>query len=77
MFVTLVGAIETIGDAIAIQRVSWRQPRAVDFRALQGGRWQRTEWGSPTIGFDDYHLVLENLIRISFQLFAARLKFHA
>ena len=36
VFVTLVGAIETIGDSIAIQRVSWRRPRAVDFRAVQG-----------------------------------------
>ena len=36
VFVTLVGAIETIGDAIAIQNVSWRRPRAVDFRAVQG-----------------------------------------
>ncbi|MCY3802829.1 MAG: hypothetical protein OXG06_00260 [Gammaproteobacteria bacterium] len=36
VFVTLVGAIETIGDSIAIQRVSWRQPRAADFRAVQG-----------------------------------------
>ena len=33
---TLVGAIETVGDGIAIQRVSWRKPRAVDFRAVQG-----------------------------------------
>ena len=36
VFVTLVGAIETVGDGIAIQRVSWRRPRAVDFRAVQG-----------------------------------------
>ena len=36
MFVTLVGAIETLGDSVAIQRVSWRRPRAVDFRAVQG-----------------------------------------
>ena len=33
---TLIGAIETIGDSIAIQRVAWRKPRAVDFRAVQG-----------------------------------------
>ena len=33
---TLVGAIETIGDAVAIQRVSWRRDRAVDFRTVQG-----------------------------------------
>ncbi len=36
IFVTMVGAIETIGDAIAIQRVSWRANRALDFRAVQG-----------------------------------------
>ena len=35
-FVTLVGAIETIGDAVGIQRVSWRSPRATDYRAVQG-----------------------------------------
>ena len=36
IFVTLVGAIETIGDAVAIQRVAWRKPRATDFRTVQG-----------------------------------------
>ncbi|MDE0100274.1 MAG: hypothetical protein OXM87_11835 [Truepera sp.] len=36
VFVTLIGAIETIGDSVAIQRVSWRRPRAVDFRSVQG-----------------------------------------
>ena len=36
IFVTLVGAVETIGDSVAIQRVSWRKPRAIDFRAVQG-----------------------------------------
>ena len=36
VFVTLIGAIETIGDSVAIQRVSWRKPRAVDYRAVQG-----------------------------------------
>ncbi len=34
--VTLVGAIETVGDAVAIQRVSRRKPRATDFRVVQG-----------------------------------------
>ena len=34
--VTLVGAIETIGDGVAIQRVSRRRPRATDFRVAQG-----------------------------------------
>ena len=36
VFVTLIGATETIGDSVAIQRVAWRKPRAVDFRAVQG-----------------------------------------
>ena len=36
LLATAVGAIETVGDAIAIQRVSWRTPRAADFRAVQG-----------------------------------------
>ena len=36
VLVTLIGAIETIGDSVAIQRASWRRPRAVDFRAVQG-----------------------------------------
>ena len=34
--VTIVGAIETIGDGVAIQRVSQRKPRATDFRVVQG-----------------------------------------
>ena len=36
IMVTLVGALDTLGDAIAIQRVSWRRPRAIDFRSIQG-----------------------------------------
>lgn len=36
VLVTLIGALDTIGDTIAIQRVSWRRPRAVDFRSIQG-----------------------------------------
>ena len=36
VLVTLVGAIETVSDSVAIQKVSWRRPRAVDFRAVQG-----------------------------------------
>ena len=35
-FVSLIGAIQTITGAVAIQRVSWRQPRAVDYRAVEG-----------------------------------------
>ncbi len=36
VLVTLVGAIETVGDSIAIQHVSWRKRRAVDYRAVEG-----------------------------------------
>ena len=36
VLVTLIGAIETVGDSVAIQRISWRKPRAIDFRAVQG-----------------------------------------
>ncbi len=36
VFVTLIGAIETIGDGVAIQRVSRRRPRATDYRVVQG-----------------------------------------
>jgi len=36
VFVTLIGAIETIGDSIAIQRVSWRRPQAPDYRVVAG-----------------------------------------
>ena len=32
----MVSAIETVGDAVAIQRVSWRKPRATDYRRVQG-----------------------------------------
>ncbi|MYC34305.1 MAG: hypothetical protein F4X64_14165 [Chloroflexi bacterium] len=34
--VTIVGAIETIGDGVAIQRVSRRHPAATDYRVVQG-----------------------------------------
>ena len=34
--VTIVGAIETIGDSVAIQQVSRRKLRATDFRLVQG-----------------------------------------
>ena len=37
VFVALIGAIQTIVGAVAIQRVSWRRPRAVDYRAVEGG----------------------------------------
>ncbi len=36
VFVALVCTMQTIGGAVAIQRVSWAESRAVDFRAVQG-----------------------------------------
>ena len=36
VIVTLVSAMDTLGDTIAIQRASWRKPRAIDFRSVQG-----------------------------------------
>ena len=36
VMVTIVGAMDTLGDGVAIQRVSWRRPRAIDFRSIQG-----------------------------------------
>ncbi len=36
VFVALIGAIQTITSAVVIQRASWRRPRAVDYRAVEG-----------------------------------------
>ena len=36
VFVALIDAMQTISASVAIQGVSWREPRAVDFRAVQG-----------------------------------------
>ena len=36
LLVALIGAIRAISSSVAIQRVSWRRDRAVDFRAVQG-----------------------------------------
>ena len=36
LLAAMIGAIRTISSAVAIQRVSWRRPRAVDFKAVQG-----------------------------------------
>ena len=36
VLLTLVGAMDTLGDGIAVQRASWRRPRAIDFRSIQG-----------------------------------------
>ncbi len=34
--VTMVGGIKNIGGSVAVQQVGWRQPRATDFRLVQG-----------------------------------------
>ncbi len=36
VFVTFIDNIQTISYAVGIQQVSWRRPRAVDYRAVQG-----------------------------------------
>ena len=36
LLVALIGSIRTISSSIAAQRTSWRRPRAVDYRAVQG-----------------------------------------
>ena len=36
LFAALIGAVQTVTSAVAIQRVSWRRPRAVDSRAVEG-----------------------------------------
>ena len=36
LFLTLVASTKSVGVAVAIQRVSWRGSRAVDFRSVQG-----------------------------------------
>ena len=36
LLVAVIAAIRTMSSAVAIQRVSWRRNRAVDFRAVQG-----------------------------------------
>ena len=37
LLVAMIASIRTVSGTVAIQRVSWRRPRAVDFRAVQGG----------------------------------------
>ncbi len=37
VFVAFIGTIHTIVGTVAIQRISWREPRAVDYRAVEGG----------------------------------------
>lgn len=36
ILVTMIGAIETVGDSMAIQRVSSRSTRAIDYKVVQG-----------------------------------------
>ena len=36
LFIALVCTIQTISGSVAIQRVSWAKPRAMDFRSVQG-----------------------------------------
>lgn len=36
LLVSLIESVQTISNAVAVQRVSWRRHRAVDFRAVQG-----------------------------------------
>ena len=36
MFVALIGSIQTITAGVAVQRVSWRRPRATDYRVVEG-----------------------------------------
>lgn len=36
LIATWIGAIETVGDATAVQGVAWRNPRATDYREVQG-----------------------------------------
>ena len=36
VLVALIESVQTVSCAVAVQRASWRRPRAVDFRAVQG-----------------------------------------
>ena len=36
LLVAVIASIRTVSGTVAIQRVSWRRPRAIDFRAVQG-----------------------------------------
>lgn len=36
LLLALIGMTKSIGFSVAVQRVSWRRPRAVDYRAVQG-----------------------------------------
>ena len=36
LFVAMIGTVRTVSSSVAVQRVSWRRSRALDFRAVQG-----------------------------------------
>ena len=36
VFVNLVVAVKTVGDAVIIQQISWRRPRTTNYRIIQG-----------------------------------------
>ena len=36
ILVTMIGAVETVGDSMAIQRVSRREPQAINYKVVQG-----------------------------------------
>ena len=36
LLVTMIGTVRTVSSSVALQRVSWRERRALDFRAAQG-----------------------------------------
>ena len=36
VLVTMIGVIETIGDIVVVQGLSWRKPRPTDYREVQG-----------------------------------------
>ena len=40
LFLGVIISIQSNGEAIALQRASWRQDRAVDFRQVQGALWR-------------------------------------
>ncbi len=45
LFLGVIFSIQATGEAITIQRVSWRESRAIDFRQVQGdtGGWRRKQ----------------------------------
>ncbi len=70
---TLVLGIKTISDSVVIQQASWRRPRAIDFRQVQGmvgangiGMLLAGIAGTPpTVGYSSYSLGLINLTGVA------------